>query len=170
MNFYVYIIANRRRGALHVDVANDLARPGCERREKALSGFGARHPPRLVYYEELPNVLAALARERQIRACSRDWKIARIEYTNPDWRDLTKVPPVAFLPPNSSFRPGRDAAFNGASGNGFAGPGQAPPAAEGQGQGAGANPAGRSARRSALSSGNRRGGWSPAFRGPSTSR
>lgn len=43
---------------------------------------------RLVYYEAFDTVLEALAREKAIRACSRDWKIRLIHDMNPGWRDL----------------------------------------------------------------------------------
>ena len=102
MSYYVYIIANRPGGALYTDVTHNLAARGCPRRERACAGFRARDgAPRLVYYEEFPAVLEALARERVIRACSRDWKIRRIERQNPDWEDLT--PPSGAMP--SAQRP-----------------------------------------------------------------
>jgi putative endonuclease len=93
MSHYVYIIANRPGGALYIDVARDLARRGCERRERAQAGFRAgKGAPLLVYFEEFPTLLEALAREKVIKACSRDWKIRRIERMNPDWDDLTPPP------------------------------------------------------------------------------
>ncbi len=43
---------------------------------------------KLVYYEEYGNVNEAIAREKQIKAGSRQRKIDLIRALNPDWRDL----------------------------------------------------------------------------------
>lgn len=101
MRFYVYIIANRPRGAMYVDVTRDLAQRDWARPERSLVGFstrrrgggsdrvapGAGH--RVVYYEALPSLLDALDRESVIRGWTRDAKIRHIERLNPDWRDLS---------------------------------------------------------------------------------
>ena len=42
---------------------------------------------KLVFYEETSDVLAAIAREKQIKAGSRQKKIALIDGMNPGWRD-----------------------------------------------------------------------------------
>lgn len=100
MSHYVYIVASRPGGALYIDVARDLAARGCPERERVQVGLAGRgrhrnsnetrrDTPRLVYYEEFPSLFEALAREKVIRDCSREWKIGRIERTNPDWADLT---------------------------------------------------------------------------------
>jgi putative endonuclease len=43
---------------------------------------------KLVYYEEFDNVNTAIAREKQLKAGSRENKIKLIDSMNPDWRDL----------------------------------------------------------------------------------
>jgi len=43
---------------------------------------------KLVFYEQTRDVLAAIAREKQIKGGSRRKKIALIEGMNPQWRDL----------------------------------------------------------------------------------
>ena len=45
---------------------------------------------RLVYFEITPDVLAAIAREKQIKGWTRAKKIALIESVNPAWEDLAK--------------------------------------------------------------------------------
>ena len=44
---------------------------------------------RLVYVEEAPTIVEALAREKAMKAWKRAWKVELIESVNPDWRDLT---------------------------------------------------------------------------------
>jgi predicted GIY-YIG superfamily endonuclease len=63
--------------------------------EKALSLYQKTPAPasqaihfNLVFYEFTDDVHTALAREKQIKAGSRQKKISLIEDTNPDWRDL----------------------------------------------------------------------------------
>jgi len=43
---------------------------------------------RLVWYEEFSWVIDAIRREKAIKSWPRAWKIALIEESNPDWRDL----------------------------------------------------------------------------------
>ena len=52
MHFWVYILANRRGGALYVGVTNDLVRRAFEHREGLVPGFTKRYGIKmLVYYE-----------------------------------------------------------------------------------------------------------------------
>jgi putative endonuclease len=43
----------------------------------------------LVYYEETPDVRAAITREKQIKGWLRAKKIALVKSMNPGWRDLS---------------------------------------------------------------------------------
>jgi putative endonuclease len=43
---------------------------------------------KLVYYEEYDTIEAAIAREKQIKAGSRQKKIDLINSKNPEWKDL----------------------------------------------------------------------------------
>ena len=42
----------------------------------------------LVYYEQHQELLAAIAREKQLKKWNRAWKFALIEQQDPQWRDL----------------------------------------------------------------------------------
>ncbi|MDD2685996.1 MAG: hypothetical protein PHY62_07550 [Gallionella sp.] len=54
-----------------------------------VEGFSKRYGVHsLVYFELGENMLAAIAREKQIKAGSRKKKLQLIEEKNPDWRDL----------------------------------------------------------------------------------
>ncbi len=48
------------------------------------------HVTQLVYYEYGNDVHAAIAREKQIKAGSRQKKIELINRLNPEWKDLTE--------------------------------------------------------------------------------
>ena len=52
-------------------------------------GFASRYSVyRLVHFEMAATMEAAIAREKQLKAWRRDWKIALIEADNPSWDDL----------------------------------------------------------------------------------
>jgi len=89
-NFYVYIMANRKQGALYTGMTNDLVRRVWEHREGVGSAFVRQHKvTRLVWYAHHNDVLKAYAHERRLKRWRRAWKITLIETENPDWRDLT---------------------------------------------------------------------------------
>ena len=86
---YVYILASKRNGTLYVGVTNDLGRRIYEHREGLLGGFTKRYGVRnLVYYEIYDTVAQAIAREKQVKAWKRAWKLEAIERMNPTWADL----------------------------------------------------------------------------------
>lgn len=88
-NYYVYIMASKSR-TLYTGVTNNLERRVLEHRRKLLRGFTARYNiNRLVHFEVFGEILAAIAREKQIKSWGRMKKIALIESTNRDWKDLS---------------------------------------------------------------------------------
>ena len=85
----VYIMANRKNGAIYTGCTSDLARRAYEHRERALHGFTSRYGcTRLVWYEPHELIIQAMQRERTIKHYSRQWKINLIRADNPDWSDL----------------------------------------------------------------------------------
>jgi len=85
---WVYILANRYRGTLHVDVTANLPQRLVQHREGSGSGFAARYGiARRVHAEEYPTIDEANAREKAIKKWRRAWKIDLIEQGNPDWLD-----------------------------------------------------------------------------------
>jgi len=52
-NYYVYILANKRNGALYIGVTNNLEKRVAEHREKIIEGFTKKYDVSLlVYFEE----------------------------------------------------------------------------------------------------------------------
>ena len=89
MGGWVYIMTNRRNGALYVGTTADLARRVWEHREGAADGFTRRYGlKRLVYAEEHNDILAAKQRELNMKHWPRAWKVRLIHQDNPDWNDL----------------------------------------------------------------------------------
>jgi putative endonuclease len=87
--YYVYILASKRNGTLCIGVTNDLERRLSEHRNNLIEGFTNKYNVhRLVYYEDVNDIQAALQREKQLKRWTRKWKLELIEKVNPEWRDL----------------------------------------------------------------------------------
>jgi len=87
-NYYVYILASRWK-VLYIGVTNDLSRRVEEHRSGQFGGFTRKyHVTRLVYFEHLTVVSAAIAREKTLKGWRRSRKVALVEAANPTWRDL----------------------------------------------------------------------------------
>jgi putative endonuclease len=85
----VYILASGHYGTLYVGVTSDLLARLYQHRTGAIPGFTKRYRVhRMVRYEFLADMPAAIAREKQLKAWHRDWKINLIESDNPMWEDL----------------------------------------------------------------------------------
>jgi putative endonuclease len=87
--YCVYILTNRHNTVLYTGVTSDLQKRVYQHREKMVPGFTSRYNVgKLVFYEVTDDVHAAIAREKQIKAGSRQDKIDLINDMNPGWRDL----------------------------------------------------------------------------------
>jgi len=83
------MVANRRNGTIYVGVTSDPPRRAYEHREGLLKGFSSRYGCKtLVWYEMRETMIDAITREEQIKAGSRAKKLALIEASNPQWKDL----------------------------------------------------------------------------------
>ena len=89
MAFYTSLLASRPYGTLYCGHTDALAMRVWKHREKAYSGFTAKHGvTRLVWYAVFVEREGAFRRERQIKKWERAWKIRLIEDMNPTWSDL----------------------------------------------------------------------------------
>ncbi|MFN2476771.1 MAG: GIY-YIG nuclease family protein [Chthoniobacterales bacterium] len=87
--FFVYIMSNKSRVVLSIGGRNSLERRVWQHRSGDVEGFTSRYNlDRLVYYEEYPDALSAIGREKQLKRWSRAKKNALLETLNPLWRDL----------------------------------------------------------------------------------
>jgi len=81
-------MTNIHHTVLYTGVTDNLQRRVLEHRSGS-GGFTSKyHVTKLVYYEVGANIDAAILREKQIKAGSRQKKIGLINQLNPKWIDL----------------------------------------------------------------------------------
>jgi len=87
--YYVYILAKKRNGALYIGMSKDLAKRVATHQKGRGSKFVQKYSIyKLVYYEKVKGHRDAHSRERQLKWWKRKWKLALIEQMNPEWKDL----------------------------------------------------------------------------------
>ena len=87
----VYIMASGRNGTLYTGVTSALVIRVQQHKLGVFEGFSKDYGcKRLVWYEDHPTMLEAIAREKRIKRWRRAWKLALIEAQNPQWRDLSE--------------------------------------------------------------------------------
>ena len=83
------MLTNKNHTVIYTGVSSDLLNRVWKHKNKVIDGFTRRYNVnKLVYYEGPGNPLSAIAREKQIKAGSREKKIKLINSMNPEWRDL----------------------------------------------------------------------------------
>ena len=86
--YFVYIMASQKL-TLYVGVTNDIQRRVREHKGKCMPAFTAQYNvTRLLYYETVPDIAVAIAREKQIKSWRRQKKLALVCSTNPALIDL----------------------------------------------------------------------------------
>ncbi len=84
---YVYILSRHSR-RLYIGVTSDLEGRVFEHKEGLIEGFTKTYKiNQLVYYEDYPDMLQAIAREKQLKGWTRARKIDLILQQNPGWED-----------------------------------------------------------------------------------
>ena len=88
--YYIYILTNKHNTVLYTGMTSDLYRRVSEHKAGEGGTFASKYNlDKLVYYELTDDVNVAIAREKQIKAGSRQRKIDLIEQMNPAWDDLS---------------------------------------------------------------------------------
>ena len=87
---FIYIITNKSQTVVYTGVTSNLPRRILDHKEKRNpKSFSARYDVNLlVYYEQFQWIGDAIAREKQIKAGSRETKNDLIRSINPNWEDL----------------------------------------------------------------------------------
>jgi putative endonuclease len=104
--FYVYIMASHKR-VTYVGFTNDLERRVCEHQHDIdPDSFCSRYKVhKLVYFERWTYATSGIAREKELKAWSREKKVKLIESMNPKWRDLSKEWRTRIKPLPKRFAP-----------------------------------------------------------------
>jgi putative endonuclease len=88
-HYAIYIMTNRHNTTLYTGVTNDLKRRVHEHKSGEGSSFTKRYNIiKFVYFELTGDIEAAIQREKQIKAGSRQKKIDLVNSLNPEWNDL----------------------------------------------------------------------------------
>ena len=88
-DYFVYIMASKKKGTLYIGVTNDLVRRVFEHKNDLVEGFTKKYKVHsLVYYEQTNDIHSAIEREKTIKKWYRQWKIDLVERKNPGWKDL----------------------------------------------------------------------------------
>ena len=89
--YWVYIMTNKYNTVLYTGVTNSLGSRVFQHKEKLVKGFTQRYNVnKLVYFEEFDDINKAIAREKQIKAGSRQKKLDLINRFNSEWKDLSE--------------------------------------------------------------------------------
>jgi putative endonuclease len=88
--YCIYSLTNKNHTTLYTGMTSNLAKRIWEHKNNVIPGFTSRYNLHsLVYVETADSLEAALLREHQIKAGSRQKKMDLINYINPEWKDLT---------------------------------------------------------------------------------
>ncbi len=86
---FIYIISNKSRTTFYIGVTSELKIRIAKHTEGIGSSFTTQYKlTDLVYFEEFPNIVQAIYREKQLKNWHREWKLNLIKSINPDMKDL----------------------------------------------------------------------------------
>ena len=90
VTYYVYLLTNWNNKVMYLGVTNNLERRLYEHKNKLVKGFTEKYNVnKLVYFEEMQDVTAAIAREKEIKKWRREKKNQLVNRMNPNWKDLS---------------------------------------------------------------------------------
>lgn len=90
--FWVYIMSNRRNGAIYTGHTDNLWKRVHQHRDGAHDGFTKRYGRKTLVWAEWHETRSeAFRHERRIKEWRRSWKLLLIEERNPTWRDMLEV-------------------------------------------------------------------------------
>ncbi|NGP76995.1 GIY-YIG nuclease family protein [Balneolaceae bacterium YR4-1] len=86
---YVYILSNYNRNIFYIGVTSNLEGRIRDHKNNEGSKFTKKYNLKfLVYYEEFPNIVDAILREKQLKNWHHEWKVNLIKKLNPSMKDL----------------------------------------------------------------------------------
>ena len=88
-NGYIYFMSNKKDGVIYIGVTSNLIKRVYEHRVEAVEGFTKKYNlKKLVYFEVFDDIETAIIYEKKLKNIGRAKKIAIIERTNKEWKDL----------------------------------------------------------------------------------
>ena len=88
--YYIYFVTNTNNTVLYIGVTSNLLKRVYQHKTKAYKGFTSKYNcDKLVYFEEYDTPNEAIAREKQLKAGSRQRKNNLVNQENPEWNDLS---------------------------------------------------------------------------------
>ena len=88
-DYFIYIMSNKTDMVLYVGVTNNLVRRVFEHKNHLVKGFTSKYNvDKLVYFEQVNDVVSAIDREKQIKSWNRKRKEELILSINKDKVDL----------------------------------------------------------------------------------
>ena len=89
MTGYVYMMSDKPRGVIYTGVTSDLQARAWEHRNGEGGKFTTKYKAvNLVWFEQHPNIVLAIQREKSLKRYRRAWKTKLIEGLDPTWLDL----------------------------------------------------------------------------------
>jgi putative endonuclease len=83
-------MTNWNNKVMYTGVTGDLEQRVYQHKHKVFEGFTKKYNIcKLVYYDSMSDVRAAIAREKEIKGWRRSKKNALVEEMNPTWEDLS---------------------------------------------------------------------------------
>jgi putative endonuclease len=91
-HYFVYLLTNWNHEVMYVGVTNNLKRRLYEHKNKLVPAFTEKYNlNKLVYFEQTGDVIAAIAREKEIKRWRREKKDRLVRTLNPGWSDLSET-------------------------------------------------------------------------------
>ena len=82
-------MSNKKDGVIYIGVTSNLIKRVYEHRVEAVEGFTKKYNlKKLVYFEVFDDIETAIIYEKKLKNIGRAKKIAIIERTNKEWKDL----------------------------------------------------------------------------------
>ena len=90
--YSVYILANKKNGALYIGVIGHLPTRITQHKESLVKGFTQKYNVKnLVWFEDFSEIDTAIQREKTMKKWPRQWKINLIERENLGWNELCQT-------------------------------------------------------------------------------
>jgi putative endonuclease len=88
-SYYVYILTNWNNKVMYIGVTGNLQQRIYQHKNKLIDGFTKKYNiTKLVYHEEIDDVISAITREKQLKNWTREKKNKLVKAVNPKWKDL----------------------------------------------------------------------------------